>query len=222
MPVEFLSDEEAAGFGRYRGPPTQADLDRLFFLDDADRALVSKRRLDHMRLGFASQLVTVRYLGAFPVDVLDVPHRVVEYLAEQLGVEDPSCLKLYGERAQTRNGPLRPRICESKRVRSASVDLATISRCVIRLRQSLRPAATLHRRRNTMKDQARIYAIVLGLFGMFAGYAAIDAAPDDASTSVWFLAAANAIAPWVVAGMVVWAAREIIQAMKENSVDQGT
>jgi TnpA family transposase len=102
MPVEFLSDEEAAGFGRYRGPPTQADLDRLFFLDDADRALVSKRRLDHMRLGFASQLVTVRYLGAFPVDVLDVPHRVVEYLAEQLGVEDPSCLKLYGERAQTR------------------------------------------------------------------------------------------------------------------------
>jgi hypothetical protein len=73
-----------------------------------------------------------------------------------------------------------------------------------------------------MKDQARIYAIVLGLFGMLAGYAAIDAAPDDASTSVWFLAAANAIAPWVVAGMVVWAAREIIQAMKENSVDQGT
>ena len=27
---------------------------------------------------------------------------MVEYLAEQLGVDDPSCLKLYGERAQTR------------------------------------------------------------------------------------------------------------------------
>ncbi len=102
MPVEFLSNEEAAGFGRYRGPPTRADLDRLFFLDDADRVLISKRRGDHMRLGFASQLVTVRYLGAFPVDLLDVPHLVVEYLADQLGVDDPSCLKLYGERAQTR------------------------------------------------------------------------------------------------------------------------
>lgn len=102
MPVEFLSDEEGAGFGRYRGPPSQDDLDRLFFLDDADRVLVSKRRGDHMRLGFASQLVTVRYLGSFLVDALDVPHVVVEYLADQLGVDDPSCLKLYGERAQTR------------------------------------------------------------------------------------------------------------------------
>lgn len=102
MPIEFLSDEEAAVFGRYRGPPTRADLDRLFFLDDADRVLVSKRRGDHMRLGFASQLVTVRYLGTFLVDTLDVPHVVVEYVADQLGVDDPSCLKLYGERAQTR------------------------------------------------------------------------------------------------------------------------
>jgi len=66
--VEFLSDEDAAGFGRYRGPPSQDDLDRLFFRDDADRVLVSKRRGDHMRLGFASQLVTVRYLGSFLVD----------------------------------------------------------------------------------------------------------------------------------------------------------
>jgi hypothetical protein len=73
-----------------------------------------------------------------------------------------------------------------------------------------------------MKDQGRIFAIVLGLFGMLAGYAAIDAVPDGAATSVWFLAAADAIAPWVVAGMVVWAAREIIQTMKENRGDQGT
>lgn len=101
MPVEFLSDEEAVVFGRYRGAPSQVDLDRLFF-DDADCVLISRRRGDHMRLGFASQLVTVRYLGTFLAEPLDVPHVVVEYLAEQLGVDDPSCLKLYGARGQTR------------------------------------------------------------------------------------------------------------------------
>jgi hypothetical protein len=32
MPVEFLTDDEAAAYGRYAGPPSQADLDRVFFL----------------------------------------------------------------------------------------------------------------------------------------------------------------------------------------------
>jgi hypothetical protein len=67
-----------------------------------------------------------------------------------------------------------------------------------------------------MNNQARIYSIVLGLFGMFAGYAALDAAPDGASTSFKFMIAADSIAPWIIASMVVWAAQEIIQAMKEN------
>lgn len=102
MPVDFLSDDEAASFGRFLGDPSQADLDRSFFLDDADRALISVRRGDHNRLGFASQLVTVRFLGTFLADPLDVPHVVVEYLAEQLDVDDPSCLKLYDQRSKTR------------------------------------------------------------------------------------------------------------------------
>ena len=102
MPVEFLTDEEAARFGRYSGPPSLPELDRLFFLDDDDKALIAKRRGDHMKLGFALQLVTVRYLGTFLTDPLDVPNVVVDYLAEQLGVADASCLKRYGERNQTR------------------------------------------------------------------------------------------------------------------------
>jgi hypothetical protein len=48
MPVEFLTDDEAAAYGRFTGPPSQADLERVFFLDDEDRALVGQRRGDHV------------------------------------------------------------------------------------------------------------------------------------------------------------------------------
>jgi len=77
-------------------------MERAFFLDDADKALVGRRRGDHNRLGFALQLTTVRSLGLFLVDPLDVPNAVLEYLAEQLAVADPSCVKRYTERRSTR------------------------------------------------------------------------------------------------------------------------
>src|ERR1700751_2004677 len=98
MPVEFLTDAEAAGFGRYAGPPTRAELDRMFYLDDADMRLIAKRRGDHMSLGFAQQLTPVRYLGTFLTDPLDVPPLVTEHLAKQLGIADPSCVARYVER----------------------------------------------------------------------------------------------------------------------------
>lgn len=101
MPVEFLTDDEAAAYGRFAGPPVQADLERVFFLDDEDRVLVGQRRGEHMKLGFALQLVTVRWLGTFLEDPLDVPGVVLEFVAEQLGVEDPSQVKRYTERRPT-------------------------------------------------------------------------------------------------------------------------
>ncbi|MGH9008736.1 MAG: Tn3 family transposase [Acidimicrobiia bacterium] len=102
MPVEFLSDEEAAAYGRFRGAPSQAELEKFFFLDDADKALIGKRRGAHNRLGFALQLTTVRSLGLFLADPLDVPNVVLEYLAEQLEISDPSCVKHYTRRRATR------------------------------------------------------------------------------------------------------------------------
>jgi hypothetical protein len=49
----------------------------------------------------ALQICTVRYIGLFLEDPLGVPWLVVEYLAEQLGISDPSCVKRYVERAKT-------------------------------------------------------------------------------------------------------------------------
>ncbi len=43
----------------------------------------------------------MRYVGLFLEDPLDVPWPVVEYLAGQLEIGDPSCVKAYVERAKT-------------------------------------------------------------------------------------------------------------------------
>jgi hypothetical protein len=98
----FLTAAEEAVFGQFTGSPEQAVLERFFFLDDADRELVAIRRGDHNRAGFALQLVTVRHLGRFLEDPLDVPNVVLDYVAAQIGVADPSCVKAYMEREKTR------------------------------------------------------------------------------------------------------------------------
>ena len=104
MPVEFLTDDEAAAYGRYAGPPSRADLERVFFLDDEDQKLVDLRRGDHMKAGFAVQLVTVRWLGTFLEDPLDVPGEVLDFVAGQLGIADPAVVKRYTERVKTKSG----------------------------------------------------------------------------------------------------------------------
>lgn len=73
VPVEFLSDEQAEAYGRSAEEPTRPAL----------------------------QMCTVRHVGLFLEDPLAVPWPVVEHLAVQLGIEDPSCVKRYTERRQT-------------------------------------------------------------------------------------------------------------------------
>lgn len=68
VPVEFLSDQEAAAFGRYGDSVSQADLEQFFYLDDANLKLVAGLRGDHNRLGFSVQLATARFVGRFLAD----------------------------------------------------------------------------------------------------------------------------------------------------------
>lgn len=102
MPVEFLTDEQAAGYAAFRGPPSRTELERFFFLDDADRELIEGKRRVRNRLGFAVLLTGARYLGVFLDDPADAPVEVVDYLAGQLGIGDASVVKAYGERENTR------------------------------------------------------------------------------------------------------------------------
>ncbi|ASU84061.1 hypothetical protein CDO52_15820 [Nocardiopsis gilva YIM 90087] len=102
MPVEFLTDEQAARYGRYAEPPSRAHLDRFFHLGDADWELIAPKRREANRLGFAVQLCTARSLGTFLTDPSEVPENAVVYLAEQLGIADPGCLADYAAREQTR------------------------------------------------------------------------------------------------------------------------
>jgi TnpA family transposase len=97
-----LADVEAAAYGRFDGSPAREELDRVFFLDDADRKLIDKRRGAPNQLGFALQLTTVRWLGTFLSDPTDVPPVVLAYVGRQLEIEDPSCVVRYLERRRTR------------------------------------------------------------------------------------------------------------------------
>jgi hypothetical protein len=42
--VDFLSGAVAARYGRFDGPPAPGELEKLFFLDDADKRLVDRHR----------------------------------------------------------------------------------------------------------------------------------------------------------------------------------
>ena len=97
VPVSFLTAEQERRYGRYAGEPTSDQLARHFHLDDADRDLAGTKRSDPMRLGYAVQLGTVRFLGTFLEDPTDVPPGVSGELARQLGVADPWCLTEYRE-----------------------------------------------------------------------------------------------------------------------------
>ena len=103
MSVQYLSEDQRARYRRFLADPSPEDLERFFYLDAVALAEVAKKRGPHNRLGWGVQWGTVRMLGTFLADPGDVPHVAVEYVAEQVGVADPSCIKSYPERLPTQH-----------------------------------------------------------------------------------------------------------------------
>lgn len=101
MPTSFLSAEQISQYGRYCGEPTDEQLAHYFYLSQTDLEWIDKRRRPHNRLGFALQLCTLRFLGTFLTNPIDVPTPVLVYLARQLKIPDPACIAQYMERQTT-------------------------------------------------------------------------------------------------------------------------
>ena len=66
MPVEFLSDEQVAAYGRFAGSPRRAQLERYFFLDDVDWKLVDRVAHVAEQLGIVDSSCFGRYAERLP------------------------------------------------------------------------------------------------------------------------------------------------------------
>jgi len=101
--VEYLSDDQAARYGRFAQEPSPQELEAFFRLDEAALAMAGTKRRPHNRLGWAVQWGTVRMLGTFLPQPAKVPPGVVAFVADQLGIADASLLAGYPERLPTQH-----------------------------------------------------------------------------------------------------------------------
>ncbi|WP_040838694.1 DUF4158 domain-containing protein [Nocardia brevicatena] len=72
-------------------------------MDSATAEYARAKRRPHNKVGWAVQWGTVRMLGTFLPTPAEVPDVVAEFMAEQVGVDDPACVKLYPDRLPTQH-----------------------------------------------------------------------------------------------------------------------
>jgi Domain of unknown function (DUF4158) len=98
MPIEFLTDEQAGKYGQFAGVPSQAQLERFFFLDDADRALIEQHQfVPESALAEIARLQRLRAIG-LPSDLFaDVAPRARQGYRQRVQVEEPYELRRHPE-----------------------------------------------------------------------------------------------------------------------------
>lgn len=101
MPVSYLSEAERLRYNIFPANLSNDALIVFFTLSDADLAQIPTTASAANRLGFALQLVLLRFLGFHLSELKSLPESVVNYVALQTGIEAEQ-IKLYGEREQTR------------------------------------------------------------------------------------------------------------------------
>lgn len=88
MPVNFLSEEQKKNYGCFCGDPSSQQLNQYFLLDDRDKAIIDSLRTDTNKIGFSVQLCTLRFLGTFIKNPIDIPISVIDYLTKQLKIDN--------------------------------------------------------------------------------------------------------------------------------------
>lgn len=101
MPVSFVSEAERLRLNSFPADLSNDDLIAYFTLSEADLLQIPKTASVSNRLGVALQLVLLRFLGFHLIELNLLPQAVVNFVAQQIGVEAEQ-IKFYGEREQTR------------------------------------------------------------------------------------------------------------------------
>ena len=104
MPIHIFTEAERAKLDTFPEEITHDDLVTFFTLSEADHAQLPIYSASYNRLGFALQLCTLRFMGFVPEELTRIPPAVVEYVAEQIGVE-PHVVKYGPAEEKLRRGP---------------------------------------------------------------------------------------------------------------------
>lgn len=88
MPSGFLTNAEKERLENFPSEISEVDKTAFFTLTDNDLALVNRRTGAQNRLGFAILLCSLRFLGFIPDNLENVPKELLQYLAEQLQINN--------------------------------------------------------------------------------------------------------------------------------------